>query len=257
MGHRGANGIEGSEVASHLTRRTSVWRLAFSICRLFRVLHQVSCCFVFNRVSRSRCIISLACCTPYPETATHILLPPICPVVQIILYYFRSESVSSTLPDHCSCNLSSLRLDRHSIEVLSTVQPHYNGALAERQGRKVQGKWTFPARQYLVSFVPSPHLLQVTSLPEKSSTKPKDAKTTTTSKSKSSKPSKKDELKQNVLALGGTLDDIELVNGSGSGGGEFKDDGKVDVSYSLKVLYMRGSDLTEYRPVLRETSPSS
>lgn len=108
------------------------------------------------------------------------------------------------------------------------------------------------------SSIPLPYILQVTSLPEESSIKLKGEKKSSTSKSKSSKPSRKDELKQNVLALGGTLDDLDLVNGSGSGdGGEFKDDVKADVSFSFSAWCMRRFDLTEYRPVFRGISPSS
>lgn len=73
---------------------------------------------------------------------------------------------------------------------------------------------------------------QVTSLPERPSTKHKyGKKSNNTPKSKSSDSN--EALKQNVLALGGTLEDLDLVKGSGSGdGGEFKDDGKNDVSLS-------------------------
>lgn len=97
---------------------------------------------------------------------------------------------------------------------------------------KVSNTLLFPSvRQYPCPCIPPSHLSQVTSLPDKPSINPKDDKKSTTSKAKSSKPSQKDELKQNVLALGGTLADLDLVKDSEAGeGGEFKDDGKVDVS---------------------------
>lgn len=75
----------------------------------------------------------------------------------------------------------------------------------------------------------------MTALPEKSVAKSsyKDQKSNaSTIKPKAVKPSKhNDELKQNIIALGGTTDDLDLVEGVSSGdGGEFQSDSTIDVS---------------------------